>query len=95
MFPYEFEHDGERHVRELPYDPRNYGWRLVRQIPCCLHFYRDGHLLRVKTDTQMIMINPAELDEDDMVEEMKRLIHKIIVPPKTRESFEKKMGEWL
>lgn len=95
MFPYQFEYKGGSVVRELPYDPRDYGWRLVRQIPCCIHFYKDGHLLRVKTETQLVIINPAKLDEDDMVEEMKPAVHQILVPPKTKESFEKKMDKWL
>lgn len=55
-FTYTYKVLGKKKARSLYYDPTLEGWKWVRKINCCVHFTKGDLLLRIKTDTQLVII---------------------------------------
>ena len=57
MFSYSYKRGENNKIRrELKFNPLTIGFKLIKKLNCCLHFKRDDYLLRVKTETQMIIL---------------------------------------
>lgn len=77
-FTYTYKHNGTKITRSLPYDPSREGWKFDKKINCCLHFRKGDLLLRIKTATQMVIMEQ---------EGKNRPVMSSITPIKTQESF--------
>lgn len=84
-FTYTYLLKGEKTVRKIPYDPIEEGWKWKKKINCCIHFTKGDMLLRIKTDTQFVIVekegrsrpllsltNPIK-DQAEFIEKMKLL----------------------
>jgi len=81
---------GVKFYGTLPYSPSELGFKYDRKSNCCLHFRKEGWLLRIKLDTNIIILEPV--DDDGAIKRNVLIEHKIA---ENQEHFNEILEEWL
>lgn len=55
-FNYSYVFRGKKVRNSLPYDPTLIGWKWVGKKNCCLYFEKEELKMRIKTDTQVLVV---------------------------------------